>query len=180
MEMVEDFSGALRFVLNAEGGYSDDPDDPGGATNMGIEQTEYDAWLRGLGEETRSVRLIETMEASAIYKARYWDVMHGDYLPGALSYALFDTAVNTGCGNALSELQGVLGIPATGSFDNDTSAAYHHYFDAGRPVTELVDGILDRRTAYYHQIVIDNQRLSKFLDGWLRRINLLRLAIEQI
>ena len=39
------FNACVQLVLQDEGGNDDDPDDPGGRTSRGIEQSEWDAWL---------------------------------------------------------------------------------------------------------------------------------------
>jgi lysozyme family protein len=44
--MNDDFESALAFVLEAEGGYTNDPDDHGGKTDLGITQGEYTQWLK--------------------------------------------------------------------------------------------------------------------------------------
>lgn len=90
------FEKALTFVLRAEGGYSDNPADPGGATNRGITQATYNAWRTGRGLPTRPVREITGEEVKAIYRERYWNPIRGDDLPPALALAAFDTAVNMG------------------------------------------------------------------------------------
>jgi lysozyme family protein len=175
--MIDDFDSALKFVLNAEGGYVDDPDDPGGATNLGIEQVEYDAWRRGLREPVRSVKLITESEAASIYKSRYWDTVHGDYTAKPIAFVLFDTAVNTGCGTAIEELQECLNIGRTGSFDKVTSMTYSGYINSRQPPQDLASKILDLRVAYYHRISTERPKLAKFLDGWLSRVEKLRAVI---
>ena len=43
------FKKALAFVLKWEGGYVNNPYDKGGATNKGITQNTYNAWLKSCG-----------------------------------------------------------------------------------------------------------------------------------
>ena len=128
--MKADFPGALAFVLQAEGGYSDDHDDPGGATNLGIEQTEYNLWRRAEGLSVQSVKLITQAEASAIYAANYWSPVHCDYIETPIAYALFNYSVNTGVSQSIKFLQGVLGITQSGDWDSATSAAYWTWLQA--------------------------------------------------
>ena len=175
--MQNDFDGALKFVLAAEGGYVDDPDDPGGATNMGIEQPEYNTYRRSLGQPTQDVRDITVTEASTIYKSNYWEPVHGDYLLAPVAYALFDSAVNCGIGMAVSFLQEVLGIPTSYRFDDNTSAAYHN-FVAEHTGLDLANGVLARRTTHYKLLVADNEELAKFLTGWLNRVEALSKLIS--
>jgi len=94
------FETCYRTTLQWEGGYSNLPDDPGGPTNLGIIQTEYNAWRRSKGLPLQSVRWITYDEAKAIYKNKYWDVMNCDALPAGLDLAVYDAAVNNGTGRA--------------------------------------------------------------------------------
>lgn len=100
-----EFERALAFVLRWEGGYSDHPDDPGGATNYGITQATYDVWRRSNGLPTRPVREISMDEVRAIYRTRYWEPIRGDELPPPLALATFDLAVNSGVGLARKALR---------------------------------------------------------------------------
>ena len=52
------FAVCLAFVLQAEGGFVDNPADPGGATMHGVTQAVYDAYRAKLGLDPRSVALI--------------------------------------------------------------------------------------------------------------------------
>ena len=176
--MQKDFDGALKFVLAAEGGFSDDPADPGGATCMGIEQGEYDVWRRRSGLPIQTVADITEAEAGTIYKASYWVPVHGDYVMSKTAYVLFDTGVNQGVGTAIGMMQAVLGIPVTHTFDTMTSAGYHNWFAAGHSDAELAAGILTRRLARYTALTVENPALGKFLAGWENRVVNLRAVIE--
>ncbi len=101
------FETALAFVLRWEGGYSDHPQDPGGATNYGITQRTYDAWRKRQGLPTRPVREISMEEVQAIYRDRYWKPLPARYAEKdpALALALFDFAVNSGVGTARRALR---------------------------------------------------------------------------
>jgi lysozyme family protein len=173
--MVQDFEGALKFVLEAEGGYTNDPGDPGGATNFGITQATYNAWLKATGQPLASVETISMAQYEAIYKTQYWDAMHGDYTPGPISYALFDTAVNSGQGRAIQFLQSALDIPVTFAFDQPTSLAFHIYIGQ-HPAHQLAGAILDRRLAWDQSLTTER----KFLPGWEARINRLKTVIANL
>jgi lysozyme family protein len=172
--MKADFTGALAFVLQAEGGFSDDPDDPGGATNLGIEQTEYRTFFN---DQSLDVRNITEAQASEIYQTSYWSRIHGDYLPPPLAYAMFDTAVNIGVVGAINCLQGVLGVPLTETWSDDPSDALWAYIEK-HPALELATGVLTRRKVYYERIAQENPTLQKFLQGWMNRANALQSLID--
>jgi hypothetical protein len=90
--MRERFDAALAFTLQWEGGYSCDPDDPGGETNWGISKRTYPHLdIKGLTRD----------DAAAIYRRDYWDSLKldGEFTP--LDITLFDSAVNLGPWRAL-------------------------------------------------------------------------------
>lgn len=103
------FEKALAFVLKWEGGYSDHPLDPGGATNYGITQATYDAWRKRKNLPTKPVKEITMSEVRLIYRERYWEAIGGNSLPPPLALAAFDFAVNSGVARAqryLAEAKG--------------------------------------------------------------------------
>ena len=98
--VATNFERCLAITLKWEGSYSNDPEDPGGPTNLGIIQKEYDKWRVAHGLPTRSVRYIEASEYRDIYRKEYWDVVGGDNLAAGYDLAVFDAAVNNGTGRA--------------------------------------------------------------------------------
>lgn len=116
------FETALAEVLRHEGGYVDHPDDPGGATNLGITHATLAAW-RGAAVTREDVRALTRAEAAAIYETRYWNAVRGDDLPGGLDLAVFDFAVNAGPSRAVRTLQAVLGVAVDGRFGPATLGA---------------------------------------------------------
>jgi lysozyme family protein len=117
------FTDSLPFVLRWEGGYVNDPDDPGGATNKGITQKVYDGWRRRQGRAEQTVRNITDAEVQAIYEADYWMPPRCDLLQRQLDLVQFDTAVNMGVGRAVRFLQGALGCGVDGDFGPNTRNA---------------------------------------------------------
>ena len=92
------FKKALKFVLNREGGYSNNPNDRGGATNKGITQNTYNAYLKSKGRPTKDVRYISDIEVEDIYYSRYWLNAGCDKMSPKFAVLCFDTAVNMGVG----------------------------------------------------------------------------------
>jgi lysozyme family protein len=99
------FAQSLAFVLKSEGGWTDDPHDPGGATMYGIIQTEYDSYLKAHGLPQQSVRYIHIAERDDIYRKSYWDAMGCDGLASGEDYTVFDAAVNSGPARARQWLE---------------------------------------------------------------------------
>lgn len=102
--MQANFELALKHVLKFEGGYSDHPKDPGGATNFGITIGVLGEF-RGAPVTKHDVRILTLAEASRIYRSRYWNAVSCDQLPAGLDLAVFDCAVNQGVGRAARFLQ---------------------------------------------------------------------------
>jgi lysozyme family protein len=97
---ANNFERCLAVTLKWEGGYSNNPDDPGGPTMRGIIQREYDAWRKKNGLAPRPVRQIEEDELQSIYRGEYWNAIGCEDLPAGLDLCVFDAAVNSGVGRA--------------------------------------------------------------------------------
>ena len=87
---MDGFAQSLPFVLRWEGGFVDDPDDPGGRTNKGVTQAVYKAWRAGEGLAPRDVAQIEDAEVAAIYERDYWRRAQACTLPRKLDLVQFD------------------------------------------------------------------------------------------
>ena len=165
----EGFLNALPFVLRWEGGFVDNPKDPGGRTNRGVTQTVYDAWRAQQGAAPRDVKLLEDGEMRAIYEGSYWMPPRCDLLESKLDLIQFDTAVNMGVGRAVRFLQSCVGCGADGDFGPGTQTAV-----AACDQGAAMAAYCDLREKYYRGLAAKNPQLSVFLKGWLNRLNALR------
>lgn len=77
----------MTFIFKWEGGYSNDPSDPGGETNFGISKRAY---------PNLDIRNLTKQQAQEIYQRDYWNAISGDTLNPSLAAAALDTAVNMG------------------------------------------------------------------------------------
>jgi lysozyme family protein len=116
------FDRALAFVFAREGGFSDHPEDPGGATRFGITRATLER-ERGRPVTAAEVAALSREEAARIYRRAYWDAVRAGDLPDGLDLAVFDCAVNSGPGTAVRLLQRVLAVPADGVVGPVTLAA---------------------------------------------------------
>lgn len=87
---------SFALTLKHEGGYSNNPKDPGGATMKGVTQRTYDAYRHAKGLSARNVRGIEDSELRELYKRNYWDAIGGDSMEPGMDFAAYDFAVNSG------------------------------------------------------------------------------------
>lgn len=158
------FDLALAFTLPTEGGYVDNPDDDGGATDHGITQHVYDAYRAAKGLPLQSVALISSVEVNDVYETRYWIPGHCAELPQALGICHFDWCVNHGAPGAIKTLQQVLGVDADGVFGPATRAALE-----GKDTRQVVVAYTQRRAQWYRDDVTRRPSQGQFLNGWLNR-----------
>ena len=104
------FDACLAFTLREEGGYVDDPADPGGATNMGITLATYRQWSDDPGLGSPRVEDMTERTARAIYRSLYWNPLRADTLPIGVDLSVFDMGVNAGIWRSARLLQRALGF----------------------------------------------------------------------
>ena len=75
----------MPFILKEEGGYVNDPDDPGGETNMGISRRQY---------PNEDIKGMTTIRATELYRHDYWLKYGCDKLHWPMNLYVFDAAVN--------------------------------------------------------------------------------------
>lgn len=108
------FDDAFERTIGHEGGYVNDPHDPGGETKFGISKRAYP------GEDIRGLTI---MRARELYRRDYWDRIQGDQLPGWISAQVFDAAVHSGVKQAAIWLQRAVGAHPDGAIGAKTIAA---------------------------------------------------------
>ena len=112
--MADDFNRALDLILGHEGGYVNDPRDPGGETNWGISKRAYpDLNIKAMTREA----------AGSIYRRDYWDKLRCGEMPWPVAVVMFDAGVNQGVGAAARTLQRALGVTQDGVLGPATMAA---------------------------------------------------------
>lgn len=156
---MSNFDKAFELVVGVEGGYVNDPRDPGGRTIYGITERDHpDLWRAGP----------PTLEqAKARYKRDYWDDVRGDELPWPLSLFVFDAAVNQGADAAVRVLQKTLGLVIDGKLGPKTLAAAQR---ASRDQQALY--LADRALRY-----TGTRNFDRFGRGWFKRLFLLAFDV---
>ena len=145
---------AGQWILEAEGGLVDDPNDPGGLTKYGISQAAFpDLDIRNLTPE----------QALGIYATHYWEPAKCPALPQKLALVHFDAAVNCGVGQAARFLEQAVGVAVDGIVGPITIAA-------AWKATDAVDAYLSVREAFYRRLAQANPAEGVFLEGWLNRL----------
>lgn len=156
------FLKAVARVLKSEGGYVNDPHDPGGETKFGISKRSYPSVdIKNLTEDG----------ARAIYERDYWQAVRGDVLPPAVACVVFDSAVNQGVKPAIRFLQAALGVPVDGVIGPATIAAA----TAVRDPVELASRICRRRIESYSTL----EGWPRYRASWIQRtLDVFRDAVE--
>ncbi len=125
--MRETLTTALDLMFGHEGGYVNNPKDPGGATKYGITHKTLAAH-RGLASVTPTqIMALTKQEATEIYVKSYWTQSGGDLLPIGIDFMAFDYGVNSGPAQAVKSLQRVVGVLADGIVGSQTLAAVWAY-----------------------------------------------------
>lgn len=170
--MTDLFSQALARVLASEGGYSNDSQDPGGATNKGITQAVYDAWRESRGMQPAPVKGISDAAVASIYRDRYWIAAKCDQMPAGVSYVVFDGAVNSGVSQSAKWLQRALGVVDDGQIGPKTIAAVNQHQNHD----QLIDNICDQRMKFLKSL----KAWPHFGKGWSSRVASVRAAGKKI
>lgn len=147
-----DFTQAFDRLINHEGGYVNNPLDPGGETNWGISKRSYP--LINIATLTRE-------GAKAIYKRDFWDRIHGDTLAPGVAFQVFDFAVNSGIETSVRYLQRALGVADDGFWGPVSQSAAN----SSSPST-LIMSLNAERLDYMTRL----SAWPAFGKGWARRI----------
>ena len=171
------FERALAHVLEMEGGYAEDPHDPGGPTNFGITLATY-AREKGLVLDTRKPRPARTelkaiprATVRRIYRERYWLAASCPELPAPLALFHFDAAVNHGPAGAARMLQEAVGAAPDGEIGQETLAKA-----ASQPVARSLARYADSRRRQYRSLAT----FWRFGKGWLARVERTLAAADAV
>ncbi|WP_323008536.1 glycoside hydrolase family 108 protein [Paracoccus sp. (in: a-proteobacteria)] len=154
--MKSNFDRCLAEVLRHEGGYVNDPHDPGGETNMGISKRSY---------PNENIKSMTRARAAEIYRRDYWNPVRGDDLPAGMDLVAFDAAVNSGVSRGAKWLQSALGVPADGKIGPATLAAAR----AAHP-----EAVIDRATGARLAWLRTLKTWGRYGKGWTRRVESVR------
>lgn len=169
------FTTAVDVVLDHEGGYVNDPDDPGGETKFGISKRAY---------PDLDIASLEVEDAEEIYRRDYWQECGGpdisDFDVG-LAVTVLDHAVNAGVSNAVKILQRLAESEVVdGIWGENTRAAVRNWLKNATLDQTRFDfptNLYTReRLAYYVEI----SNFDKYGDGWFNRtISTHNTAVEE-
>jgi lysozyme family protein len=178
--MESNFHRCMDFVFAREGGFVNDPADPGGATNLGITIATLRAW-RGHAVSVDDVRHLGRAEAARIYQSWYWHPAWCGDLPAGVDLLVFDAAVNMGIEPSLNMLRGEIGVGLPPRSRRHAARRVDPHLAEWRERTVLnglaglcapavIAGLCGRRTQLYRGLAT----FRTFGAGWLTRVRLAR------
>src|ERR1700742_4529180 len=159
--MNSSYEDALARLLAHEGGYTNHPADPGGATNFGITLADFRKYVKP-GATAADVRAMKVADAKVIYRAKYWEAQRGDELPPGVDYVVFDYGVNSGIGRSGKVLRRLLKLADATSVVDAAVIAAARAADPKALVTE----ICDERLRFLQSL----KTWGVFGKGWGRRV----------
>jgi len=163
----------LGFTLLWEGGFSDNKNDPGGKTMNGVTQKTYDSYRASIKQPARTVLLLSEHERTDIYTSMYWDPCMCSEMSYPLALVVFDTAVNTGCKQAIRMLQKVLGATVDGVIGTETMRLVRAVSDQRTLAIELIQ----MREQFYKDLIVRKPSMKVFEKGWYNRTAALKKSI---
>jgi lysozyme family protein len=155
---MSDFDRAFEIVVGVEGGYVDDPHDPGGRTRYGISQRAYPH------EDIVNLTLTRAKE---LYARDYWRPAGCNLLQWPMNLALFDAAVNQGVKPAVRIAQNEFGAVQDGVMGPKTAARINAV-----PPREATARYLRARSDYYRSLA----QWDRYGEGWVNRLFRVALA----
>ena len=182
---MANFDLAIGVVLKHEGGYVDDSNDAGGATNYGISLR----WLKDVGDldgdgfqegdfncdgvvDVNDIKQMTLQNAIDLYKSQWWDkYSYGNIPSQILATKIFDTSVNVGSRQchkflqrALNAVNGNQNVTVDGMVGPQTMGAVVEANQVG-----VLSAFRSEQAGFYRLICQVRPANKKFLKGWLRR-----------
>jgi lysozyme family protein len=175
---MADFTQAYQLTMGAEGGYANNPNDPGGETFMGIARNYNPNWSGWATidaiKNTDPADLDEALDADAdllqeimaFYETNYWDVNETGLINDQqIADQVFDTAVNCGTGTAAKFLQEAAGVNVDEQVGPITIGAVN-----SANAEDLYNQFIAYRKQYYLDIISRKPSMAVFENSWLSRL----------
>lgn len=150
------FDEAFDRLVGHEGGYSNNPADPGGETMWGITlNVAHKHGYRG------SMRELPLITAKKIARVEYWDAVRADELPEAIRFDVFDGAYNSGPSQSIKWLQRAVYATPDGDLGPKTLGAVSKCDP---------EAIACRYNGHRLDFMNDLKTWGSFSRGWSQRI----------
>lgn len=146
------FDLAFDRLIGHEGGYVNNPRDPGGETNWGISKRSY---------PHLNIRKLTREDARAIYRRDFWDRIKGDKLHDGVAFQVFDIAVNSGIETAVRMLQRAVQVADDGIWGPFSQRAADAMSES-----DTIMRLNAERLEFYSRL----STWPTFGKGWARRV----------
>jgi lysozyme family protein len=156
--MQNNFQKCLDLVLKSEGGWVNNPADPGGETNLGVTKKVWEEWV---GHDVKTMKGLTPADVAPMYQAKYFMACYANQLPVGVDYMAFDAAVNMGPGRAVKLLQEAMGCVPDGVIGPRSMQLI-----AQKDPKDVVQAYSDRKTNFYESL----PTFDTFGKGWLKRV----------
>jgi lysozyme family protein len=157
--MPNDFKECLELILKSEGGWVNNPADPGGETNLGVTKR---VWEEYVGHPVESLKNLTKEDVAPLYEQKYWRPTYCEVLPRGLSLLIFSMGINAGPGRGVKLLQSCIGCVADGVIGPRTMELIK-----SANVANLIQKYSDARRDYYKSL----KTFPIFGKGWLSRVD---------
>lgn len=160
------------FILKWEGNFVNHPNDPGGATNMGVtigtwKSQGYDK--NGDGRiDVKDLKIITKEDATLMLKNNYWNRWFADQIS---SQAVANTLVDWVWGSGAWGIripQRLLGLKEDGIVGYQTMSALKQTIE--KDEKKFLAQLYAARYKYLDDIIRANSKLSVFRKGWVNRM----------
>lgn len=173
---MADVNKLAPFILKWEGGFVNDPDDLGGATNKGVTIGTYEAYCRKKGYPKPTIERLKNLsspEWTEILKTMYWDKWMADGIKNqSVANILVDWVWASGS-HGIKIPQKMLGVKPDGIVGERTLNAVNALSSES-----LFESIKRERIEFIDRICAARPANNKFKKGWLNRINSLKFENE--
>ena len=170
----EKFNKAIKFILDREGGYANNPADSGKQTMYGITEKVYFDWqkkVKGV-HYYKGIKEITLEEAKDIYWDFYWEESKAEEFSYPVALVIMDTSVNFGVSNGITFLEESLGLKQTGIMTEKLENLLHENDNVAFALK-----IVENRIKYRYFRCEEDKTQEVFKDGWINRDNFLREEI---
>jgi len=156
--MASDYKECLDLVLKSEGGWVNNPNDPGGETNLGVTKA---VWEEYVGHPVTTMKNLTKDDVAPLYEQKYWRACYGEVLPRGLDFIVFSMGVNAGPGRSVKLLQQSIGCVPDGVIGPTTRSLI-----CASNTATLINKFSEVRREYYRSL-----KKPMFEKGWLSRVD---------
>ena len=155
----------IPIIKKWEGGYSDNPNDRGGATNSGVTLAVYQS-VYGKNKTKNDLKRMTSDQWDYIFTKLYWNKWQADEIKNqSIANILVDWVWMSGT-STIKKIQSLFGLTADGIVGNKTLS----YINSNNQ-EEIFKKIWNRRKSFYESLVKNNRSQKCFLNGWMTRLH---------